>query len=125
MALETNFGVVFIRLYTITSMPIARFLGQLKREGKRESYELLLEDRFNSEEVKSLRWWNTLSVDSLGRVYDCDFNKMIELSLGGRSLRFIRDFDPVEPVKVVLVLGNHRFGLWLQPVLVAVGFLSE
>ena len=55
VALETNFGVVFIRLYTITSMPIARFLGQLKREGKRESYELLLEDRFNSEEVKSLR----------------------------------------------------------------------
>ena len=92
-------------------MPIARFLGQLKREGKRESYELLLEDRFNSEEVKSLGCRNKLSVDWLRRVYDCDFNKMIELSLGGRSLRFIRDFDPVEPVKVVLVLGNHRLGV--------------
>ena len=34
--LETNFGVVFNRLYTITNMPIARFLSQLKREGKRE-----------------------------------------------------------------------------------------
>ena len=51
-ALGTSFGVVFNRLYTITNMPIARFLSQLEGEGKRESYERLLEDRFNSEAVR-------------------------------------------------------------------------
>lgn len=74
VALETNFGVVFKRLDTITRMPIAGSLSQLKREGKRESYERLLEDRFNSEAVKSLMCLSTLSVGGLGRVYDCDFN---------------------------------------------------
>ena len=49
-------------------MPIARFLGQLKREGKRESYEQLLEDSFNPRSVENLMCQDTLSVDWLGRV---------------------------------------------------------
>lgn len=109
-ALETNFGVVFNRLYTITNMPIARFLSQLKREGKREICERLLEDRFNSEAVENLMCRTTLSVDWLGRVYGCDFNQMIGLPLGGRNLRFIWDFDPYKPINVPIASGNHCFG---------------
>ena len=67
-ALRASYDIAFDRLYTITNMPIARFLGQLKREGKRESYEQLLEDSFNPRSVENLMCQDTLSVDWLGRV---------------------------------------------------------
>ena len=109
-ALKSNFGIIFNRLFTITNMPIARFLSQLQREGKQEAYEHLLEDRFNSGAVENLMCRNTLSVDWLGRVFDCDFNQMIGLPLGGRKLRFLWDFDPDKPINESIALGNHCFG---------------
>jgi len=53
---------------------------------------------------------NTLSVDWLARVYDCDFNEMIDVPLGGRNLRFLWDFDPDKPINDGIALGNHCFG---------------
>ena len=107
--LETNFGVVFNRLYTITNMPIARSLSQLKREGKRESYERLLEDRFNSEAVENLMCRNTLSVDWLGRVYDCDFNQMLDMHIGGTASK-IWDYTPESLVDQFVKVDDHCFG---------------
>jgi hypothetical protein len=83
----------------------ARFLSQLIRE----SYERLFENRFNSEAVESLIRRNTLSVDWQGRVYDWDFNEMIDLPLGGRSLIFIWDFDPDKLIKDTIALVDHCF----------------
>ncbi|MGI8494610.1 MAG: arsenosugar biosynthesis radical SAM (seleno)protein ArsS, partial [Pyrinomonadaceae bacterium] len=36
--LETRFGIVFNRLFTITNMPIARYLDWLRRSGNEEKY---------------------------------------------------------------------------------------
>ena len=109
-ALRASYGIAFDRLYTITNMPIARFLGQLKRDGKSESYEQLLEDSFNPRSVENLMCRDTLSVDWLGRVYDCDFNQMLDLPLGRRKVRLLWEIEPMGSTKDPIAVGKHCFG---------------
>ena len=109
-ALKTHFDIVFDRLYTITNMPIARFLSQLKREGKSESYHELLIESFNPASVEGLMCRDTVSVDWEGRVYDCDFNQMLNLPLGGRSDRFLWELDSDRLEGSEIALGDHCFG---------------
>jgi hypothetical protein len=80
-ALEANFGIVCNRLYAITNMPIAQFLSQLKRE----SYERLLQSRFNPEVVEGLMCRSSLSIDWRGCVFDCDFNQMLGFAPGRKK----------------------------------------
>jgi radical SAM/Cys-rich protein len=80
-ALQRDFGIVFNQLYTITNQPIARFAEDLRRTGKWDGYMELLSDNFNPETIPSLMCRSTLSVDYLGRLYDCDFNQMLGMQL--------------------------------------------
>ena len=47
---------------------------------------------FNPAAVSGLMCRNTLSVGWDGRLYDCDFNQMLDLEVG-RSVATFRDFD--------------------------------
>ena len=79
------FGITFDRLVTITNMPIARFAHALRRDGQHEAYLSLLVNHFNPETVPALMCRHLVSVSWDGRLFDCDFNQMLELPLGGRS----------------------------------------
>lgn len=79
--LGERYGVTFDRLFTITNMPISRFLDDLLRAGKYETYMQKLVAAFNPAAVEGLMCRTTLSVDWRGRLYDCDFNQMLELPL--------------------------------------------
>jgi len=81
--LDSRFGVTFDHLYTITNMPISRFLEYLERSGNLQSYLELLVRRFNPAAVTGLMCRTYLSVGWDGRLYDCDFNQMLELSVDG------------------------------------------
>ncbi len=83
--LRTLFGIEFHRLLTITNMPIKRFAQQLAREGRAEEYLSLLVSHFNPRTVPELMCRQLVSVGYDGRLYDCDFNQMLELPLGGRG----------------------------------------
>jgi radical SAM/Cys-rich protein len=72
-------GVVFNELLTITNMPIARFLADLKRQGKVGAYQELLVQAFNPSTIDGLMCRHLISVGWDGRLYDCDFNQMLEL----------------------------------------------
>jgi radical SAM/Cys-rich protein len=87
--LGERFGIEFHRLITITNMPIRRFAEQLARLGKTEAYQALLVDHFNPATVEGLMCRSQASVDWLGRLYDCDFNLMLDLPLpaGARAGR--------------------------------------
>ena len=91
--LRTLFGIEFHRLLTITNMPIKRFARQLEREGRHEAYLQLLRDSFNPATVPELMCRTLLSVGWDGRLYDCDFNQMLELPLaaGPRTLRELEE----------------------------------
>ena len=86
-------GVRFDALYAITNMPISRFLEWLERSGNLESYLQRLVDAFNPLAVAGLMCRTTLSVGWDGRLYDCDFNQMLDLEVEGRAPRHLRDFD--------------------------------
>ena len=75
-------GVSFDRLIGLNNMPIARFLQQLAELGQLGPYLEQLGQAFNPSALCGLMCRDTLSVAPDGRLYDCDFNQMLELGLG-------------------------------------------
>jgi len=102
-------GIRFDALYTITNMPIARFLDWLVESGNLEGYVEMLVNAFNPSAVAGLMCRNTLSIGWDGSLYDCDFNQMLELPLAGAPAH-IRDFDPARLEARGIVTGNHCYG---------------
>jgi hypothetical protein len=52
----------------------------------------------------------TLSVGWDGRLYDCDFNQMLELPIAFGPPAHIRDFDPSLLQTRRIVTANHCYG---------------
>lgn len=108
--LAGRYGVTFNRLYTITNMPISRFLDDLLGQGKLNEYMALLVANFNPAAVPSLMCRNMLSVGWDGRLYDCDFNQMLELELAPGLPRTIADAAQEGLGNRRIVVGQHCFG---------------
>ena len=109
-AMSEHFGVVFNRLYTITNMPIARFASWLKNNGELASYNELLVNAFNPETVGGLMCRDTLSVDWEGGVYDCDFNQMLGLRMGGREYRRLWEIEVSQVAGAAIQVADHCYG---------------
>jgi radical SAM/Cys-rich protein len=108
--LLSRHGVVFDRLFTITNMPIARFAQWLDRAGLYEQYMDRLERAFNPATVPGLMCRTLLSVGWDGRVYDCDFNQMLDMSMGrGRPLT-VHGLDLRALAGRAILTGPHCFG---------------
>jgi radical SAM/Cys-rich protein len=108
--LGRDFGVTFNSLYAITNMPISRFLEFLFRSGNYERYMDRLVRSFNPGAVPGLMCRNTLSVGWDGRLYDCDFNQMLDLTVDHGAPAHIRDFDPAALATRRIVTGRHCYG---------------
>jgi radical SAM/Cys-rich protein len=108
--LSARFGVVFNSLFTITNMPIKRFLDFLRRSGNEERYMRKLVEAFNPATVEGLMCRNTVSVDWLGRLYDCDFNQMLELGVTPDAPHTITEFDRARLASRKIMTGSHCFG---------------
>ncbi len=80
-----HFDVYFHELFTLTNMPINRFANQLARDGRLNEYMELLVANFNHTTLDHVMCKQLISVAWDGRVYDCDFNQMLELPLGGET----------------------------------------
>jgi len=77
--LQLRHGIVFDSLYTITNMPISRFLEHLETSANLERYMELLVASFNPRTADGVMCRSYLSVGWDGALYDCDFNQMLEL----------------------------------------------
>jgi radical SAM/Cys-rich protein len=108
--LRGRYGVEFTRLFTITNMPISRFLDDLVRSGKLDAYLETLIRAFNPAAADGLMCRTTLSVGWDGRLYDCDFNQMLGLGVGGGAPGHIRDFDPARLAGRRVVTRQHCYG---------------
>jgi len=80
--LQDDFGIAFNNLFTITNMPIKRFLHELERDGELDAYMQLLIDNFNPRAALGVMCRNLVSVGWDGGLYDCDFNQMLGIELG-------------------------------------------
>lgn len=108
--LQARYGIVFSRLFTITNMPISRFLAELLRTGRFDDYMRTLVEAFNPLAVEGVMCRTTLSVDWQGRLYDCDFNQMLELGLSANLPRDIRAFDAELLARRRIRTARHCFG---------------
>jgi len=105
-----TFGVEFNSLYTITNMPISRFLEFLSETGQVDEYLERLAAAFNPAAAAGVMCRNTLSVGWDGTLYDCDFNQMLELPVHPGAPRTVFDFDLAALANREIVLGPHCFG---------------
>jgi radical SAM/Cys-rich protein len=107
-------GVRFDRLLTIANMPIARFARQLHQWDKYADYMGLLVNHFNPETVDGLMCRALVSVGWDGRLYDCDFNQMLEMPIGAadeREALTVWDLDDLDGLAgAPVATGMHCFG---------------
>jgi radical SAM/Cys-rich protein len=108
--LKNRFDISFNNLYTITNMPIARFLDWLRRSKNEESYMQKLVNAFNPSTIEGLMCRNLVSVDWQGNLFDCDFNQMLELSLKEDLPQTIFDFNTEKLQNREIITANHCFG---------------
>lgn len=101
--LKRRYDIEFNQLFTITNMPISRYLEWLEQSGNLQTYLAKLVSAFNPSTVSGLMCRFTLNVGWDGRLYDCDFNQMLDLPLP-RTI-----FDGLPSTRDVIT-GPHCFG---------------
>lgn len=114
-ALESDFreqlgryGIRFTGMYSLANMPIQRFLGSLLAKGKLPEYLDLLSSSFNPCAVSKLMCRSQISVGWDGKLYDCDFNQMLDLEADvPQDLRIL---DVPMLMSRSIRLGNHCYG---------------
>lgn len=114
--LRSRYEVEFTQLFTITNMPISRFLNDLVESGRYTAYLEKLVAAFNPATLDGLMCRHTLSVDWEGRLFDCDFNQMLDLPIyngAGDGALNILDLDDARWADLQtrrIVFGKHCFG---------------
>ena len=108
--LKKRFDLDFDHLFTITNMPIARYLDFLDERGKTVEYMTRLANAYNPVAAASVMCRNTLSVGYDGRLFDCDFNQMLELPVDARAARTIFDATVDALQSREIAVGPHCYG---------------
>jgi radical SAM/Cys-rich protein len=108
--LQRRYGISFNRLFTITNMPISRYLQYLEESGNLQGYMEKLVSAFNPAAIDGLMCRYTLSVGWDGRLYDCDFNQMIDLDVATGVPQTIFDAELSALGGRPIAIGQHCFG---------------
>jgi radical SAM/Cys-rich protein len=112
--LGNNFGITFNHLYTITNMPIARFAHALQRDNKAEVYMELLASAFNPATLDGLMCRHQVSISWDGYLYDCDFNQMLDMKVGGGKPFRLGEKPSPELVRLLaqraILVDSHCYG---------------
>lgn len=108
--LKELFNIEFNQLYTITNMPIKRFLRDLKRTGKLQEYMELLVQSFNPHAANQVMCKNIVSVGWDGNLYDCDFNQMLEIPLSWKTetVWTLHSIDQIQEKEIAF--ADHCYG---------------
>lgn len=107
--LRMQFGIEFNNLFTITNLPISRFLQYLVAS---ENYELYMEklvNAFNPMAAENVMCRNTISISWDGYIYDCDFNQMLDLKVDVNA-KHISEFSIYQLDKRNIIVNQHCYG---------------
>lgn len=108
--LKRRYNIDFNHLYTITNMPISRYLDFLIRSNNLQAYMEKLVNAFNPVTVQGLMCRTLLSVGWDGQLYDCDFNQMLDLTVTPRSTQTIFEANLTLLRERVIQTGQHCYG---------------
>ena len=107
--LKELFNIEFNQLFTITNLPISRFLDFLLKENKYETYMNTLIEAYNPITAEKVMCRNTLSIGWDGQLFDCDFNQMLDLGIASES-NHISQFDNEQLLNRNIAVGQHCYG---------------
>lgn len=107
--LMCRYGIVFNRLYTITNVPVGRFLCFLQDSGNLDNYLQRLAQAFNPAAAGRVMCREQISVGWDGRLYDCDFNQMLGIPCSPDVPGNIDQFDPAVLKNRPIMLDNHCY----------------
>jgi radical SAM/Cys-rich protein len=108
--LKERYDIEFNTLFTITNMPISRFLVYLIHSHNYDRYMKKLHSSYNSGAAMNVMCRTTLSVSWDGYLYDCDFNQMLDLTVNHGAPTHINNFDFAELANRRIVTGQHCYG---------------
>jgi len=107
--LNDKFGIIFNSLLTITNMPINRFGSMLLSKGEFKNYIELLQNSHSDSNLETVMCRTLVSVDWQGYLYDCDFNQMLNLPMGGKRRHISQLVDLKFDDNPISVMG-HCYG---------------
>lgn len=107
--LERRHGVTFDALFSITNMPISRFLEWLIESDNLAGYMDELTRAFNPAAAEGVMCRDTISVGWDGMLYGCDFNQMLGMVVEGAPTH-VRDFDLAALEARAVATDRHCFG---------------
>ncbi len=108
-ALLEDFDIHFHHLFSITNLPISRFLDYLIASENYEDYMYSLVEAYNPTAVQNVMCTNTISVSWDGWLYDCDFNQMLELKVNSK-VKHISDYNEGLLQNRDIVISQHCYG---------------
>lgn len=106
--LKNKYDITFNNLFAITNVPVSRFLDYLLSSNKYDDYMQELVNAFNPVAAEGVMCRNTISVGWDGKLYDCDFNQMLELQLVESN--HISDVKLDALLNRNIILNQHCFG---------------
>ena len=108
-ALQKDFGICFNNLFTITNMPVSRYLDYLLNSGNYEKYMEKLIEAFNPGAAANVMCRNTISISWDGYLYDCDFNQMLDLKVSSQG-KHISQFNSSQLLNREIIVSQHCYG---------------
>jgi len=108
-ALLEDFGIQFHNLFTITNLPVSRFLDYLIASDNYEDYMYNLVEAYNPLAVENVMCTNTISVSWDGWLYDCDFNQMLKLKVASK-VKHISEYNEELLNNRNIVISQHCYG---------------
>lgn len=107
--LAKGHGVVFNQLFCLTNCPVGRYLEYLIESENYDDYMTELINAFNLSAVEGVMCRTTLSVGWDGRLYDCDFNQMLALTVNHGAPEHIDIFDFEQLKNRQIMIANHCY----------------
>ncbi len=108
-ALKEDFDIDFHNLFSITNLPISRFLDYLIASDNYEEYMYSLVEAYNPMAVNNVMCKNTISVSWDGFLYDCDFNQMLGLKVATTE-KHISTFNEQNLNNRDIIISQHCYG---------------
>jgi len=110
--LDTQYGIHFNKLRTLTNMPIKRFGSTLVSQGRFAEYMDLLRSSHKETNLADVMCRTLLSVDWKGYLYDCDFNQMLDIPLqpGGHGRPHITSITAADLADAAIRVADHCYG---------------
>ena len=108
--LKTKYHIEFNKLFTITNLPVSRFLDYLVKSENLEEYIETIIQAYNPQAASEVMCRSLISIGWDGFIYDCDFNQMLGLKAAVEGSKHIKDFS-LQPYEARnIIVNQHCFG---------------